>query len=283
MMEIEIGLIDRNPDQPRGRFPDAHIEQLAASIKARGLIQPISVRPKGDRFEIVAGECRWRAHLLLGEVKIKCNVEAISDQEMRLRAIVENVMRADMNPMEEARAFKSLLDGGMSRDDAMRELGIKSANKFDSRVGLLNLNAQLQALVECGQLPVAKAQAISLVPQRQQIAMLKDVNSGKLKTAEDVRHAAIAMRDAAAQLDAFGPRKAATKRDLEKVRSLEAKIEQVGSVVAAGFKDGECIAARKVSPDRVAKMADRLALMRKAILDMEHQLRRVIAQAVLQV
>jgi hypothetical protein len=114
--------------------------------------------------------------------------------------------------------------------------------------------------------------------------MLHDVSSGRLRTAEDVRHAAIAMRDAAAQLDAFGAStRRASVRDLEKVKTLEAKITQIATVVAAGFKNGECVAAQRVNPNRVAKLADQLALIRKHVLDMEHDLRRVAAQSSLSV
>lgn len=285
MQMIAVERIDRNPNQPRERFDDQHIETLAASIKARGLIQPISVRPKtGGRYEIVAGECRWRAHKLLGMKTIACNVETMTDLEMQLRAIVENLMRAEMNPMEEARAFQSLIARGMTRADVMRELGVKSENKFESRLRLLDLEPQLQKLVECNQLPVAKAQAIALVPKRQQIAMLRDVSSGRLRTAEDVRHAAIAIRDATLQLDAFQREaKRASARDVEKVKALEAKIGSIIDMVAAGFKNGECVAAQRVNPDRVSKMADQLALIRKHVLDMEHDLRRVSAQSSLSV
>ena len=102
---IRVDAIRPNPNQPREAFPEDHIAGLAQSIKTRGLMQAITVRPTSGehRFEIVAGECRWRAHKLLGREEIAAEVVAVDDREMQLRAIVENMKRLDMNPIEEAR------------------------------------------------------------------------------------------------------------------------------------------------------------------------------------
>src|SRR5690348_12301373 len=105
--EIPLSQIERNPNQPRSAFPEDHIARLAESIKTRGLIQPICIRPIRGRvgYMIVAGECRFRAHQLIGAKTIKAIVQSMDDQEMQLRAIVENLQRRDMNPLEEATAF----------------------------------------------------------------------------------------------------------------------------------------------------------------------------------
>jgi len=277
--EMRLDKIHRNPNQPRDMFPEEHIQRLAASIKKRGLIQPITVRPdpRGD-YQIVAGECRYRAHQLLKTKTIKAIVEAMDDSEMQLRSIVENLQRLDMNPMEEARAFKALVDHGFSPGRIVGELGLKSTAIVTQRLVLLNLTPEIQKLVACGQMPVAMAFGIAQVSKERQPDILRGINSGKLKTAEQVRHAGIALRDAEAQTNAFDDEPKASKKDVATLNKFEAKIDDIAAMVAAGFKDGECVAAKRASPDRVRNMADKLALIRKHCLDMEHDLRCGAAQ-----
>lgn len=278
---IAINLITRNPKQPRETFPEKHIEQLAASIKTRGLIQPITLRPikRGKfRYEIVAGECRFRAHQLLKTKTIRAEIVKIDDAEMQLRAIVENLQRQDMNPIEEAKAFQILLDQGYTVGRVVEELGLKSPAIVNQRLILLNLTPDIQQLVASGNLPVGMAFGVAQVSKARQSQIVKAIATGRLNTAEQVRHAGIAMREAEDQMDAFGEAPKASPRDLAALRGLEAKIASIVEMVCAGFKDGECVAAQRVSSDRVKKMADQLVLIRKHVLQMEHDLRRVATQ-----
>lgn len=275
---IALSSITRNPRQPREAFPVEYIEELAASIKARGLIQPITLRKLDDGYQIVAGECRYRAHQLLGRKSIAAEIVSIDDREMQLRALVENLQRRDMNPIEEARAFQSLLTAGYDIHDIARELGLKSSRLVQHRLQLLNLTPEIQRLVMNGNLTATIAWGVALVPPRLQAQMVRDIAAGRLKTAEQVRHAGIALRDASAQLDAFACDPIPSARDLATVKGLEGKIEAITDMVLAGWKDGECVAAKRVAPDRVKTMADRLALLRTHILKMEHELRRAAAQ-----
>lgn len=278
--DISLKHIERNPKQPRSTFPDDHIARLAASIKTRGLIQPITVRPIPGRvgYMIVAGECRFRAHQLLGVKTIKAIVESMDDQEMQLRAIVENLQRKDMNPIEEAKAFQTLIDSGFSVQRVVDELGLKSTAIVRQRLDLMDLSPEIQHLVSSGQLAVNMAWGVAQAPQHHQARLIRDIASGKLRTSEQVKHAGIALRDAASQSDAFGDMPKASKEDVASVNRLESKIETISSMVQAGFKDGECVAAQRVSPDRVKTMADKLSLIRKHVLQMEHDLRRVAMQ-----
>jgi ParB family chromosome partitioning protein len=112
IVSVAVDKIDPDPNQPRKTFPPDYIAQLARSIAKRGLIQPITIRPNGKRWIIVAGECRWRAHVHNKAKTIKAIAEAMDAGEANLRAIVENVQRRDMNPIEEANAFQTLIDRG---------------------------------------------------------------------------------------------------------------------------------------------------------------------------
>ena len=276
MKMIPLDQITRNPGQPRETFPKEHIEQLAASIKARGLIQAITVRPLGPaRYMIVAGECRYRAHLLLGAATIRAEIVDVDDDEMVLRAIVENLQRRDMNPIEEAKCFRSLIERGYDAARIVKDLGLNSTAIVVQRMQLLQLTQEIQQLVASGQLPSTMAWGVSLAPHHRQPALLRAIMTGKLRTSEQVKHAGIALRDADLQLDAFGEIPMASPADLATISKLERKISMVTDMILAGFKEGECVAAHRVSPDRLNLMADKLVLVRKHVLQMEHDLRRV--------
>jgi ParB family chromosome partitioning protein len=281
---IPLAQIKRNPNQPRETFPEEHIARLADSIRKRGLIQAITLRPHpnpvGDvRYMIVAGECRFRAHQLLGRAEIKADIVHVDDAEMQLQAIVENLQRQDMNPIEEARAYQTLVDQGFTATLIVHELGLRSTAIVTQRLSLLNLAPEIQRLVISGQLAVTMAWGVALVSHEKQLQLVRDIASGKLRTAEQVKHAGIAIRDAEAQLDAFAALPKASDKDLATVSRLEHKIEQIVSLTSLGFKDGECVAAQRVAPDRLLTMADKLVLVRKHVLQMEHDLRRVATQS----
>lgn len=280
---IPLDRIERNKNQPRETFSEEHIKRLAASIAKRGLIQPITLRPisKGKPFKymIVAGECRFRAHQLLALKTINASVVEIDEKEMQLRAIVENLQRQDMNPIEEGRAFKTLIDEGYTVAKIVDELGLTGSALVQNRLDLLDLDIDVQKLVAKRMLPPSMGWAVRLAPKNLQTRIVRDIAAGKLRTVEQVRHAGIALRDAAAQLDAFAQEPKASLKEVATVTCLEGKIEAIASMVSAGFKNGECVAAQRVSPDRVTKMADRLALIRKHVLQMEHELRCVATQS----
>lgn len=273
---IPLDQITRNPKQPRETFPKEHIEQLAASIKARGLIQAITLRRiEPDRYMIVAGECRFRAHELLGAETIRAEIVDIDEDEMQLRAIVENLQRHEMNPIEEANAFRTLLNQGYDAHRIAKELGLKSTALVTQRTQLLELTPEIQKLVASGQLPSTMAWGVSLVSPRRQAELLKAIAQGKLRTSEQVKAAGIALRDAEMQMDAFDNLPKASSEDLKAISRLERKIALAADMLREGFKDGECVAAQRVAPDRLVTMADQLVLVRKHVLQMEHDLRRV--------
>src|SRR6185369_904226 len=108
--EIDVDLIEPNPQQPRTRFDDSHLEDLARSIKANGVVQPIVVRKKEGRYQIIAGERRWRATQKAGLRKIPAIVKDIPDEKLLELALVENIQRQELNAIEEANAYRKLID-----------------------------------------------------------------------------------------------------------------------------------------------------------------------------
>ncbi len=107
---ITVGLLDPNPYQPRTTFDQAALEELAASIREHGVLQPLTVRQAGDRYQIGAGERRWRAAQRADLANVPCVVRALSDAEMEVLALIENVQRADLDPLDEAYAYRRLMD-----------------------------------------------------------------------------------------------------------------------------------------------------------------------------
>lgn len=271
--DIPVSRVFPNPNQPRKTFPKHHIESLAESIAEKGLLQAIVVRPVGRRYQIVAGECRWRAHIVAKLKTIRCDVRVMTDQEVAVISIVENLRRLDMNPIEEANAFQNLLGSGYTIPRIVKELGLSGPVLVQNRLNLLQLDATVQSLIISGNLSASMATALAWAPAEHHDRILREIRSGRLNTVEKVRHAAIAVRDASEQLDAFAAAPRASKEDVAALSHLEQQIETISAMVEAGFKKGECIAARKVSAQRLISMADKLLLMRKHIIAMEHDLR----------
>lgn len=159
-MEIDIDLIDPNPEQPRTRFADENLEELAASIRSSGVIQPIVLRPKGGRYEIVAGERRWRASQKAELRRIPAVVRDVSDEKMLELALVENIQRQELNPIEEARAYKRLIDTlGLLQEEVADRVG-KSRTVVTTSMRLLRLPGEIQRYLEEGKLSAGHGRAL---------------------------------------------------------------------------------------------------------------------------
>lgn len=161
VQQIRIDAIVPNRYQPRQIFHPAELAELAASIKESGLLQPILVRRKGDGiYELISGERRWRATKEAGLDTIQAVVRNCSDQEAILFALVENLQREDLNPMETARAYSRMMNEfGLTHDSIAQKVGCDRSSVANS-VRLLNLHHEVQALVESGTLSAGHAKAL---------------------------------------------------------------------------------------------------------------------------
>jgi ParB family chromosome partitioning protein len=288
--KLDVAAISPNPENPRKDFPAEHIATLAASIRERGLMQPIIVRPgpkvvgQKSRYILVAGECRLRAHQHLGWELIDAIVRTgVDERESLLQAIVENMARRDVRPLDEARAFKRAIDAGLTELELAKAIGFKSQPwRIGYRIRLLRLDPQYQRLLDSGDLSLNAAQEIAKLEVRDQGRVIRQLAAGTLKGDIAVAAAVKAIQDELSQEDIFGAGgRAVAAQDLETVGRMEAKIEQVAKMVSAGWHANECTIARKVSPDRTALMADKLAAIRGALAKMEKELRTAAAQAAL--
>ena len=151
--QIQSKLIDTNPNQPRKHFDEESLQELAVSIKNYGVIQPILVSPKeGGRYELIAGERRLRASKMAGLSFIPAIVKQFTESEMAEIALIENLQREDLNPIEEARAYRSLMDKyGFTQEELADKLG-KSRPVIANSLRLLSLNPDVIEMVETGRL-----------------------------------------------------------------------------------------------------------------------------------
>jgi ParB family chromosome partitioning protein len=158
-----IELLRRNPDQPRRSFPDEEIDGLSASIRQKGLLQPILVRPAAGapgEYQIVAGERRWRAAQRAGLRDVPIIVRELDDAETLEIAILENVQREDLNPMEEAGGYRALIERFGRTQEAVAQVVGKSRSHIANTLRLLALPDQVQTMVVDGHLSAGHARAI---------------------------------------------------------------------------------------------------------------------------
>ncbi len=159
-VEIDIDLIIPNAEQPRTRFTENNLEELTQSIKVNGVVQPILVRKKGTGYEIVAGERRWRASQRAGLAKIPAVIKDVSDEKVLEIALVENIQRQELNAIEEARAYKKLIDTvGLTQEMVANRVG-KDRTFIANYLRLLKLPDDIQNLVSEEKLSVGHARAL---------------------------------------------------------------------------------------------------------------------------
>jgi ParB family chromosome partitioning protein len=158
--EIPIELIDPSSLQPRTIFDEAKLAELAQSISANGVVQPLLLRRKGPRYELIAGERRWRAAQLAGLVRVPAVIRSVSDDKVLELALIENIQREDLNPIEEARAYKKLIDTvGLTQETVAERVG-RDRSYVTNYLRLLKLPNDLQDLLQRGKLSTGHARAL---------------------------------------------------------------------------------------------------------------------------
>ena len=159
-IEIDLDLIQPNSEQPRTRFTNESLEELAQSIRVNGVIQPIIVRKKGSTFEIVAGERRWRASQKAGLQKVPAVVREVSDEKLLELALIENIQRQELNAIEEARAYKNLIEAiGLTQEMVAERVG-KNRTVVTTFLRLLKLPEDIQKLIEEEKISAGHARAL---------------------------------------------------------------------------------------------------------------------------
>ena len=163
--KINISQINPNPSQPRKKFKESELNELAISIKKQGLIQPIIVRPtNNNQFQIIAGERRWRASQLVGLHEVDCVIRELKENEVLEAALIENIQREDLNVIEEANAYKNLIQIKKISNENLASIVGKSASHISNILRLLELENNIQEMVISGELTMGHARALIGVP-----------------------------------------------------------------------------------------------------------------------
>ncbi|MBS0294974.1 MAG: ParB/RepB/Spo0J family partition protein [Proteobacteria bacterium] len=225
--EIAVELIGRNPDQPRKIFTEAEVDELAASIREKGVLQPILVRPapgEEGRYQIVAGERRWRAAQKAGLRMVPVLIRDLDDIEVLEIAIVENVQRSDLNAIEEAMAYRALMDRFGRTQDAVAQVVGKSRSHVANTLRLLALPDVVQDHVLAGRLSAGHARA--LVSQPDAVALAEQMIAGgvSVRQAEEMVREQSARRPGGSSGGREGGRAGAGNAD---IRALEQDLGDV--------------------------------------------------------
>lgn len=168
IIEIPLEYIVPNRFQPRLTFDVEALNELANSIREHGIIQPLVVRKLGDKYEIIAGERRYKAASLIGMTKVPCIIMDLNDNESAEVAVIENIQRKEMTPLEEARSFKKLLDRGyLTQDDLARRMG-KSQPAIANKLRLLNLDEVVQDAILNGKISERHARSLLKIQDKQE-------------------------------------------------------------------------------------------------------------------
>ena len=179
--EVEINLIDPNPNQPRREFDQEALQELANSIRELGIIQPITLRKVANRYQIIAGERRWRASQLAGLQKIPAYIVSVEDQGVMEMALVENIQREDLNAIEIALAYQHLAEAtGMTQAKISDRVG-KSRAAVTNYLRLLKLPAQVQMALKNHEIEMGHARALLAIDSpSQQIKLFREVQQQQL-------------------------------------------------------------------------------------------------------
>lgn len=169
---ISIHDVKPNANQPRKAFDEEKISELAASIKENGIIQPLIVRKKGKSYEIVAGERRWRASIKAELKEVPCIVRELNDEQNMLLAIVENMQREDLNPLEEAEGINQMISTyGLTQEQVSKSVG-KSRPYIANSLRLLKLPDEIKALISDGSISAGHGRALLSVPDEERRAQI---------------------------------------------------------------------------------------------------------------
>ncbi|WP_374587158.1 ParB/RepB/Spo0J family partition protein [Ideonella dechloratans] len=262
---LKIAQMQAGKYQPRTRMDEGSLYELAESIKGQGIMQPILVRPVGDpvqrRYEIIAGERRFRAAQLAGLTEVPVLVKAVPDEAAAVMALIENIQREDLNPLEEAQGLKRLVDEfGLTHEQAAQSVG-RSRSAASNLLRLLNLAEPVQKMLMAGDLDMGHARALLPLPAAQQILTANEVVARKLSVRDAEKLATKALQ----------PEKPASgKAAPEKSRDIVRLEEQLADLLTAQVEirvqrktrrgeQGE-VAIRFASLDELSGLLDKLGL-----------------------
>lgn len=260
---LSISEIVRNPNQPRKTFDEDKLAELADSIRQNGVLQPILVRRKGQKYEIVAGERRYQASKLAGLKEIPAVVREIDDDKVFQLALIENLQRSDLSPIEEAKGYKQLLTSRSLTQEELAKILSKSRSAIANTLRLMDLPVEVQHMMEQGLLTAGHARAILAVPSEE----------GRIKLAKKVVTESLTVRQTENLAPLFSVEHTETRtrvatpqsfkraaRELRKMLDTNVKVKQVRgkNKIEIEFKDEDELARilAQIQPDNEEECDD---------------------------
>jgi ParB family transcriptional regulator, chromosome partitioning protein len=195
-IQVDIDLIDPSPFQPRTRFREEALEELARSIRASGIVQPLVVRRMGHRYQLIAGERRWRAAQRAAVGRVPAVVRDVRDEMALEMTLVENLQREDLNPIEQARAFERLMDEFHLTQEEIAERTGKDRATIANSIRLLRLEGPIQDLLEEGRLSAGHGRALLAIAEaKDRLELARRIARGGMTVRQVERFAARATRE----------------------------------------------------------------------------------------
>ncbi len=186
VLQIDVGLIDRNESQPRKNFDEKALKELAHSIKQHGIIQPLILQKKGDRYQIIAGERRFRAGRMAGLKKVPAIIKDYTEEQMSEVSIIENLQREDLNPIESARAISKLIEQFNLTQEVVADKIGKSRPAVANTLRLLTLPDEIIAYIEEGKLSAGHARTLLAVEDKKKMLELASLAISKKLSVRDL-------------------------------------------------------------------------------------------------
>tara|TARA_B100001250_G_scaffold305618_1_gene267540 strand:+ start:629 stop:1459 length:831 start_codon:yes stop_codon:yes gene_type:complete len=224
--KIDISKISPNKKQPRKNFEEREIQELANSIKNQGLIQPLVVRQISDEsYEIIAGERRWRACQIAGLHSVECVVMSVPEKNVYEIALIENIQRENLNVVEEAKAYKNLIQiNNLKTEDLAKKLG-KSASHISNLIRILTLDEKIHDMLTKGQISMGHARALIGVPNA-------------VERAEEIIQKKLSVRDVEKNTSKFKPERKKQKEKDPNILDLEKELsDKIGLKTEIQFND----------------------------------------------
>jgi len=272
MKNLNIAKIYPNPDQPRKDFKPAKLQELADSIKENGLMEPLIVAKRADKYMIIAGERRYRACKIAGKGTVPARVITASKRKIAELALLENLQREDLNLIEEAKGYQRILDMGISIEALAKKIGFQQTWRIQERLNLLKLDPLYQDLLIKKVITPSQAQEMSRLSPEGQLLLFRKIKEGKAATYNQLRAvtSAILFKE---QQTTFVPEP--TEKQVTVKKKYDQVLQSVLSLISRSFSADDMSVLKSVLDSSITANIKKIDL----IIDYLHKIKRSMLKA----